>query len=82
MHRLAHVMLFHRSLILLSFHLFFIFGFLSAVLIGWFSLFYFPDHLFVFCNIHSANIAFSSAFISENEFSNFSWLLLKVSRSF
>ena len=26
---------------------FFSFFFLSAILIGWFSLFYFPDHLFI-----------------------------------
>ena len=41
MHRLAHFMLFHRTYIA------FFFYFLSPVLIGWFLLFYLPDHLFI-----------------------------------
>ena len=68
---------------LYCFHFLFQFDFLSAILTGWFPLFYLPSHLFVplhylFC----CSLSFSSAFLSANEFLNFSWLLLIVSGVF
>ena len=62
------------------FHFFYI-GFLSAVLIGWFTLFCLSEHI-CSASFSLLFIAFSSAFIWATEFSNFSWLLYIVSSSF
>ena len=81
MHRLAHFILSHRDLILLFFF------HMASCLLFWLGNF----HCSVFQNTYSflilswfilLFIAFSLAFISANEFSNFSQLLFIVSSSF
>lgn len=71
------------------FQFFFLFGFLSAVLIGWFPLLWLLDlEDYSRSLIHPSAllvilfIVFSSVFVSSNEFSNFSGLLLILSISF
>ena len=60
----------------------FSFVFLSAVLIGWFLLFYLPYQLFFSSALFSLLfIAFSSVFISAIGLSNFDWLRFIVSSS-
>ena len=51
--------------------------YLSALLVGWFPLFYLLDHLFVllYYSICYSFITCSSVFVSANRFSNFSWPL-------
>ena len=59
--RLACYILSHRSLILLSC---FSFVFLSAVLIGWFPLFYLPSHWFILLYYSFCSLVFLTQFLS------------------
>ena len=72
--RLAHLILSHRSLMFLSFcHSSF-----CLLLIGWFPLFYLPDHLFVLtCHL----VCYLLVFILVIELSNFDWFTCIVSSS-
>ena len=77
MHRLTCFTLSHRSFILL------LFGFLYAVLIGWFPLFYLPDHLFLLLHYSFCYSLSLVHFLSQQmSFLFFSWFLFIVSSSF
>ena len=79
--RLACFILIYRCHFVFFFFLKFVF--LTAVLIGRFSLFCFPDHLFVFLwHLVCCSLLTELVFISAIELSNFDWFMFVVSSPF